>query len=83
MPIVPRGEAEPRPLRRVGPVKSDIHAQTEAERLASLRASACEAGADGVIEAVEEEIQGPDGKYATVSSGTAVVWSAPAAAASP
>jgi hypothetical protein len=76
MPVVPVGQVPDRPYHRLRPIRSEPMAQTEAERLESLRKEACKAGADAVIEAANEEVRGENGQsMSTVSSGTAVVWS--------
>src|SRR5262249_29650023 len=49
----------------------------EAERLESLRKSACNVGGDAVIEAVNEEVRNEQAQYVLVSSGTAVIWVRP------
>ncbi len=74
MPIVPAGQEPDREYHRLQPIQSDPKARTEAERLESLRKAACNIDADGVIEAVNEEVRGDNAQYAMVSSGTAVIW---------
>jgi hypothetical protein len=74
MPIIPAGSEADREFHRLQPIQSDPKARTEAERLESLRKAACFVGADAVIEAVNEEVRGENAQYATVSSGTAVIW---------
>lgn len=74
MPVLPAGQAPDREYHRLRPVSSDPETHTEAERLESLRKAACSAGADGVIEAANEEIRLANATYATVSSGTAITW---------
>jgi hypothetical protein len=74
MAVIPAGQEPPREYHRLQPIASDPEARTEAERLESLRKAGCEAGADGVIEAVNEEIRTENGNWATVASGTAVTW---------
>jgi hypothetical protein len=74
MPIIPAGSEADREYHRLQPIQSDPKARTEAERLESLRKAACYVGADAVIEAVNEEVRGENAQYATVSSGTAVIW---------
>jgi hypothetical protein len=74
MPIVPAGQEPDREYHRLQPITSDTKARTEAERLESLRKVACKAGADAVIEAVNEEVRGDNAQYQMVSSGTAVIW---------
>jgi len=77
MVIIPAGQEPDREYHRLQPIKSDISAKTEAERLESLRKAACLVGADSVIEAVNEEVRADNAQYATVSSGTAVIWLRP------
>lgn len=74
MQVLPAGTTTDREYHRLQPITSDPESRTEAERLESLRRAACEVGADAVIEAVNEEIRTSEAVYATVSSGTAVVW---------
>lgn len=74
MQVLPAGTVPDREYHRLQPITSDPESRTEAERLESLRRAACEVGADAVIEAVNEEIRTSEAVYATVSSGTAVVW---------
>jgi hypothetical protein len=74
MPILPAGTDPDHEYHRLEPIHSDAKARTEAERLESLRKAACKVGADAVIEAVNEEIRSDNAQYATVSSGTAVLW---------
>lgn len=74
MPIVPAGQDVDREYHRLQPIQSDPTAHTEAQRLESLRKAGCTAGADAVIEAVNEEVRGENAQYVTVSSGTAVTW---------
>ncbi|AUX22607.1 hypothetical protein SOCEGT47_031110 [Sorangium cellulosum] len=74
MHVVPAGQMPDREYHRLQPIASDPEARTEAERLESLRKAACAIGGDAVIEAVNEEIRTEDGRYATVASGTAVMW---------
>jgi hypothetical protein len=74
MPIIPAGQEADREFHRLGPIQSDTKTRTEAERLESLRKAACVVGADAVIEAVNEEVRAENAQYATVSSGTAVLW---------
>ena len=74
MVIIPAGQEPDREYHRLQPIKSEITAKTEAERLESLRKAACVVGADAVIEAVNEEVRAENAQYATVSSGTAVLW---------
>lgn len=74
MQVVPAGQMPDREFHRLQPIASDPEARTEAERLESLRKAACAVGGDAVIEAVNEEIRTEDGRYATVASGTAVMW---------
>ena len=74
MSVIPAGQVPDREYHRLQPITSNPEARTEAQRLESLRMAACEAGADGVIEAVNEEIRQENGNYATVASGTAVTW---------
>ncbi|MDI1432540.1 hypothetical protein [Polyangium sorediatum] len=74
MPIF-AGKTQPdREFHRLEPVQSEPGARTEPERLRSLRKSACMAGGDAVIEAIEEEIRLPDASYGKVATGTAIVW---------
>ncbi len=77
MVVIPAGQEPDREYHRLQPIKSDITAKTEAERLESLRKAACLVGADSVIEAVNEEVRADNAQYATVSSGTAVIWLRP------
>jgi hypothetical protein len=77
MVIIPAGQEPDREYHRLQPIKSEITAKTEAERLESLRKAACLVGADSVIEAVNEEVRADNAQYATVSSGTAVIWLRP------
>jgi hypothetical protein len=77
MVVIPAGQEPDREYHRLQPIKSDIAAKTEAERLESLRKAACLVGADSVIEAVNEEVRADNAQYATVSSGTAVIWLRP------
>jgi hypothetical protein len=74
MPVIPAGQAPDREYHRLGPIQSDPHARTEAERLESLRKAACASGGDAVIEAVNEEVRLPDATYGMVSSGYAIIW---------
>lgn len=74
MAVIPAGQVPDREYHRLQPITSNPAARTEAQRLESLRMAACEAGADGVIEAVNEEIRQENGNYAMVASGTAVTW---------
>ncbi|AUX32235.1 MULTISPECIES: hypothetical protein [Sorangium] len=74
MHVVPAGQLPDREYHRLQPIASDPEARTEAERLESLRKAACAVGGDAVIEAVNEEIRTEDGRYASVASGTAVIW---------
>ncbi|WP_437593663.1 hypothetical protein [Sorangium sp. So ce1000] len=74
MHVVPAGQLPDREYHRLQPIASDPIARTEAERLESLRKAACAVGGDAVIEAVNEEIRTEDGRYASVASGTAVIW---------
>src|SRR3954465_1588051 len=74
MAIIPAGQEPDREYHRLQPIQSDPKARTEAERLESLRKVACIAGGDAVIEAVNEEVRGENAQYATVSSGTTVIW---------
>jgi hypothetical protein len=74
MPIVPADQDPERAFRRLQPIQSDAGAGTEDERIDSLRRAACKLGADAVIEAANEEVRAEGGQLATVSSGTAVVW---------
>lgn len=74
MAVIPAGQVPDREYHRLQPITSNPEARTEAQRLESLRVAACEAGGDGVIEAVNEEIRQENGNYATVASGTAVTW---------
>ncbi len=77
MVVIPAGQEPDREYHRLQPIKSDIAAKTEAERLESLRKAACLVGADSVIEAVNEEVRADNAQYTTVSSGTAVIWLRP------
>ncbi|WP_437553593.1 hypothetical protein WME97_18865 [Sorangium sp. So ce367] len=74
MHVVPAGQLPDREYHRLQPIASDPTARTEAERLESLRKAACAVGGDAVIEAVNEEVRTEDGRYASVASGTAVIW---------
>jgi hypothetical protein len=74
MHVIPAGQLPDREYHRLQPIASDPTARTEAERLESLRKAACGVGGDAVIEAVNEEIRTEDGRYASVASGTAVIW---------
>lgn len=74
MPVFPAGTPPDHEYHRLKPIASDPETRTEAERLESLRKAACEAGGDAVIEAVNEEVRMPNATYATVSSGTAIIW---------
>jgi hypothetical protein len=74
MAVIPAGSAPDREYHRLRPISSDPETRTEAERLESLRKAACEVGGDAVIEAVNEEVRMPNATYATVSSGTAIIW---------
>ncbi|KYF49506.1 hypothetical protein BE08_28845 [Sorangium cellulosum] len=74
MHVVPAGQLPDREYHRLQPIASNPEARTEAERLESLRKAACAVGGDAVIEAVNEEIRTEDGRYASVASGTAVIW---------
>ncbi|MFO0758716.1 MAG: hypothetical protein U0359_19645 [Byssovorax sp.] len=74
MPVIPAGQDVDREYHRLQPISSDPKARTEAERLESLRKAACTVGGDAVIEAVNEEVRAENATYATVSSGTAVIW---------
>jgi hypothetical protein len=74
MPILSSEQKVDREYHRIGPVKSDRHASTEAERLESLRRDACRKGADAIIEASNEDARLPDNSHILLSSGTAVTW---------
>jgi hypothetical protein len=74
MPVLPAGQVPDREYHRLQPVASDPECRTEAERLESLRKSACKVGADAVIEAANEEVRQTNASFALVSSGTAVTW---------
>lgn len=74
MPIFAGRDQPDKEFHRLGPVKSGATFKTVAERLESLRKAACDAEADGVIEASEDEVRQPDGTYGKVASGTAVIW---------
>ncbi|MEZ4298696.1 MAG: hypothetical protein R3B70_27345 [Polyangiaceae bacterium] len=77
MAVIPAGEEPDLEYHRLQPVRSDIKARTEAERLESLRKAACLVGGDAVIEAVNEEVRNEQAQYVLVSSGTAVIWVRP------
>jgi hypothetical protein len=74
MQVVPAGVDPDSEYHRLQPISSDPKARTEAERLESLRKAACAVGGDAVIEAVNEEVRAENATYATVSSGTAIIW---------
>jgi hypothetical protein len=74
MQVVPAGQDPDSEYHRLQPISSDPKARTEAERLESLRKAACSVGGDAVIEAVNEEVRAENATYATVSSGTAIIW---------
>jgi hypothetical protein len=74
MQVVPAGQEADSEYHRLQPISSDPKARTEAERLESLRKAACAVGGDAVIEAVNEEVRAENATYATVSSGTAIIW---------
>jgi hypothetical protein len=74
MQVVPAGADPDSEYHRLQPISSDPKARTEAERLESLRKAACAVGGDAVIEAVNEEVRAENATYATVSSGTAIIW---------
>jgi hypothetical protein len=74
MQVVPAGTDPDSEYHRLQPISSDPKARTEAERLESLRKAACAVGGDAVIEAVNEEVRAENATYATVSSGTAIIW---------
>lgn len=74
MQVVPAGQEAESEYHRLQPISSDPKARTEAERLESLRKAACAVGGDAVIEAVNEEVRAENATYATVSSGTAIIW---------
>ncbi len=74
MQVVPAGQDPDGEYHRLQPISSDPKARTEAERLESLRKAACAVGGDAVIEAVNEEVRAENATYATVSSGTAIIW---------
>ena len=74
MQVVPAGQETDSEYHRLQPISSDPKARTEAERLESLRKAACAVGGDAVIEAVNEEVRAENATYATVSSGTAIIW---------
>ncbi len=74
MPIFAGRDSPDHEFHRLGPVKSGANFKTVAERLESLRKAACDAEADAVIEASEDEVRQPDGTYGKVASGTAVIW---------
>lgn len=74
MPIHAGRDQPDKEFHRLGPVKSGANFKTVAERLESLRKAACEAEADAVIEASEDEVRQVDGTYGKVASGTAVIW---------
>lgn len=74
MPIYAGRDSPEKEFHRLGPVKSGANFKTVAERLESLRKAACDAEADAVIEASEDEVRQPDGTYGKVASGTAVIW---------
>jgi hypothetical protein len=72
--VIPAGQDADSEYHRLQPISSDPKARTEAERLESLRKAACSVGGDAVIEAVNEEVRAENATYATVSSGTAIIW---------
>lgn len=74
MPIYAGRDQPDKEFHRLGPVKSGANFKTVAERLESLRKAACEAEADAVIEASEDEVRQADATFGKVASGTAVVW---------
>lgn len=74
MLVIPAGQDADSEYHRLQPISSDPKARTEAERLESLRKAACAVGGDAVIEAVNEEVRAENATYATVSSGTAIIW---------
>lgn len=74
MPIYAGRDQPDKEFHRLGPVKSGASFKTVAERLESLRKAACDAEADAVIEASEDEVRQADGTYGKVASGTAVIW---------
>ena len=74
MQVIPAGQDADSEYHRLQPISSDPKARTEAERLESLRKAACSVGGDAVIEAVNEEVRAENATYATVSSGTAIIW---------
>ncbi len=74
MPVYPAGQEPQQEYHRLGPIASSPEARTEAERLESLRKAACDAGGDGVMEAVNEEIRTEQATYVIVASGTAIMW---------
>ncbi|MFS8068375.1 MAG: hypothetical protein ACMG6S_18615, partial [Byssovorax sp.] len=74
MLVIPAGQDADSEYHRLQPISSDPKARTEAERLESLRKAACSVGGDAVIEAVNEEVRAENATYATVSSGTAIIW---------
>lgn len=74
MPIFAGRDQPDKEFHRLGPVKSGANFKTVAERLESLRKAACDAEADAVIEASEDEVRQADGTYGKVASGTAVIW---------
>lgn len=74
MVVIPAQQQPDREYHRLQPIRSELTAKTEAERLESLRKASCLLGGDAVIEAVNEEVRGDNAQYATVSSGTAVIW---------
>jgi len=74
MPIFAGRDQPDKEFHRLGPVKSGATFKTVAERLESLRKAACDAEADAVIEASEDEVRQADGTYGKVASGTAVIW---------
>ena len=74
MLVIPAGQEADSEYHRLQPISSDPKTRTEAERLESLRKAACAVGGDAVIEAVNEEVRAENATYATVSSGTAIIW---------
>ncbi len=74
MPIFSGRDVPEKEFHRLGPVKSAGKLNTVAERLESLRKSACAAEADAVIEASEDEERQIDATFSKIASGTAVVW---------
>ena len=74
MPLVPFGRddmIQGRTITRLGPVASSLSAETPAERIDSIRRAACDAGADAVVEVLQQEVILPTRKTIRLSGSAA------------